>query len=95
MTRLRPTAVFKVKKVSAYQWDMRDRSFGKAVLEYRVEYYVATRTFECGVRVRQTKKGRWSSWAPATPEQREKALAAIGEAEVARCMADSLLRRPA
>lgn len=93
MTRLRPTAVFRVRKVHQYHWSMRDRTYKPVVVEYDLYYQVDARRFDCHVRIRDTKKARWSPWTPATPEQRERALKAIGEAEVARCMADSLLGR--
>lgn len=94
MTRLRPTSFFKVRKIHQYHWGMRDRTHKPAVVEYDLYYQVDERRFDCHVRIRHTKKGRWDNWRPATPEQRERALKAIGEAEVARCMADSLLKRP-
>lgn len=93
MTRLRPSAVFKVKKVSEYHWEVRDRSHKSAVMEFRLQYVISDRRFDCEVHSRYSKKERWQPWAPATPEQMERALAIIGEAEVARCMADSLLKR--
>lgn len=94
MTRLRPTALFKVRRISPHHWGMRDRTYKPTVIEYDLYYRPVNRQFDCSVRIRDTKKGRWSNWIPATPDQKEQALAAIGETEVARCMADSLLNRP-
>lgn len=94
MTRLRPTAAFKVRKIHSYYWGMRDRTHKPAVIEYELRYYPTERQFICNVRIRHTKKGRWDTWRPATAEQKERALAAIGEAEVARCLADSLRPTP-
>lgn len=92
MARLRPTAIFQVKQHSPYQWSLRDRSHKSAIVEYRLQYYLSRRVFECEIRTRYSKRERWSVWRDATEEEKNRAINRIGDAEVARCVADSILR---